>query len=97
MSKLQNILLIVILLTSFGPPAIAEQKNNTSSNSHISNKQSNISQQKAVDIAQQRINGRVLAINHTDDDTYRIKILSSEGSVHIVLISAIDGSVISVH
>ncbi len=96
MNKLRSILLMVILLINAGHPALAEQKHTTSANAQTSNQQNSISQQKAVDIAQQHINGRVLAINHIDD-AYRIKILSSDGSVHIVLISALDGSVISAH
>lgn len=96
MSKLRNILVFVILLTNFGPLATAEQKNNAPSNLHTSSNQNNISQQKAVDIAQKHIKGRVLAINHIDN-AYHVKILSDDGSVHIVQISTLDGSVISVH
>lgn len=55
-----------------------------------------ITEQKAIAIAQQHFKGRVLAINH-DDHMYRIKILSSRGTVHSVLINATDGAVISAH
>lgn len=96
MNKLRNILVVVILLTNFGPLATAEQKNNALSNLLISSNQNNISQQKAVDIAQKHFKGRVLAINQIDN-TYHVKILSDEGSVHIVQISILDGSIISVH
>ena len=55
-----------------------------------------ITEQKAIAIAQQHFKGRVLAINH-DDNIYRIKILSNQGTVHTILINATDGSVISTH
>jgi uncharacterized membrane protein YkoI len=47
-------------------------------------------------IAQQHFKGRVLAITHPDN-VYRIKILSEQGTIHIVLINATDGTVISAH
>ncbi len=96
MNKLRNFLVVVILLTNFGPLATAEQKNSVPGNLLISSNQSNISQQQAVDIAQKHIQGRVLAINRVDN-AYHVKILSSEGTVHVVQISIQDGSVISVH
>ena len=53
-----------------------------------------ITEQKAITIARQHFKGRVLAINHSDN-AYRIKILSNQGTVHIVLINSTNGTVIS--
>ena len=55
-----------------------------------------ITEQKAIAIAQQNFNGRVLAINHSKN-TYRIKMLSQNGTVHIILINAVDGTIMSTH
>jgi len=55
-----------------------------------------ITEQKAIAIAQQHYKGRILAVNHSDD-TYRIKILTNQGTVHIVLINAVNGTIISTH
>lgn len=80
-------------MAGFTSHGMADEKNNTLlASSH----QSGISQQKAVTIAQQHIKGRVLAANRIDN-MYRIKILSHQGSVHILMIHAINGSIISSH
>lgn len=55
-----------------------------------------ITEQKAIKIAQRHFKGRVLAINQTDH-TYRVKILSDQGSIHIILIDAHDGAVVATH
>ena len=55
-----------------------------------------ITEQKAIAIAQQNFNGRVLAINYSKN-AYRIKMLSRNGTVHIILINAADGAIISTH
>ena len=89
MNKLRNIVFGITLLTCLGSFALAGQ-NNSASKPH----QHKISQQKAVDIAQKKFKGRVLAIHHTDN-AYRVKILSTPGSVHIILINDTDGSIIS--
>ncbi|MDH5480754.1 MAG: PepSY domain-containing protein [Nitrosomonas sp.] len=80
MQTLLNILLIIILLSGPVQQVIADSKS--------------LSQQEAVNIAQQHIEGRVLAIKHIDN-TYRIKILSSQGTVHILLINAANGLIVS--
>ena len=59
-----------------------------------------ISEQKAISIAQQNQPGRVLSITLTKTKTksgsaYRVKILSAGGNVHIILIDAQSGSLIS--
>lgn len=56
------------------------------------NQQANISQQQAIAIAQQHIEGRVLDIRRSNG-IYRIKILSDQGSIHVVQVSAIDGKI----
>ncbi len=60
----------------------------------VSSTQASISKQKATSIAQQRIKGRVLSVELVGD-AYRVKILSDEGSVHILSINASNGAVIS--
>jgi len=78
---------------------MASEQNNTSNYYRASNNPPAgiiITEQKAIMIAQQRFNGRVLAINHSDN-TYRVKILSNQGTVHIIQINATDGTVISAH
>lgn len=55
-----------------------------------------ITEQKAIAIAQQNFNGRVLAINYSKN-AYRIKMLSRNGTVHIILINAVDGAIMSTH
>jgi len=86
-------LLTVVLATCFTPPAAtAGQKNALSHSILASNQTNNISEQAAITIAKQHINGRVLAVNHTNN-TYRIKILSDKGTVHIVSVNSSDGSV----
>lgn len=89
MNKLRNIVLGIALLMCMGSLAMADQNNNV-----LKPQQNKISQQKAVNIAQKKFKGRVLAIHHTDN-AYRVKILSAPGSVHIVLVNDTDGSIIS--
>ncbi|MCE7914372.1 MAG: peptidase [Nitrosomonas sp. PRO4] len=52
-----------------------------------------ITEQKAISIAQQHIKGRVLAINY-DDNIFRIKILTQQGVIQIILINGLDGTVV---
>lgn len=95
MNRLRKILVIVALMTGLITQATAGWQNNASNYYRISsNSQTGITEQKAITIAQQHFNGRVLAINHTDN-IYRIKTLSNQGTVHIILINATDGTVIS--
>lgn len=54
-----------------------------------------ITEQKAISIAQQHVKGRVLAINY-DDNIFRIKILSQQGVIQIILINGQDGTVVPV-
>lgn len=96
MNRLREILMIVSLITGSITQAMANGQD-TAANYYRtgSNSQTGITEQKAITIAQQHFKGRVLAINHSDN-TYRIKILSDQGTVHIILINAADGAVISV-
>ncbi len=55
-----------------------------------------ITEQKAIAIAQQNFSGHVLAINHLEN-IFRVKMLSRHGTVHIIIINAIDGEIISTH
>jgi uncharacterized membrane protein YkoI len=60
--------------------------------------QADISKQEAVSIAQQAFPGRVLSVKQTDENTgtvFRVKTLSTAGDVHIVVIDATTGKVIS--
>ena len=94
MIKWQRILLTGLMLTSVNP-VLAAEKNTTVYFYRTSNaNQTIITEDKAIVIAQRLINGRVLAINFSDQ-RYRIKILDPQGSMHIILIDAQDGSIIS--
>lgn len=53
-----------------------------------------INKQQAVSIAQQVFPGRVLAVKRKDS-VYRVKTLSDDGEVRIILVDATTGKVIS--
>ena len=84
-------LLTIVLITCFTPPVAAAGQNNARSHYFLASNQT-ISEQAAVTIAKQHINGRVLAVNRTDT-AYRIKILSDKGTIHIVSVNSTDGSI----
>lgn len=88
-------LLIVVLATCFTPPAATAGQNNALSHYILASNQQ-ISEQAAVTIAKQHINGRVLTISRTNN-AYRIKILSDKGTVHIISVNSSDGSVSPAH
>ena len=98
MNRWQEILVIVMLMTGPITQAIAGWQSSATNYYRTagSSPLTDITKQKAIAIAQQHFKGRVLAINH-DDNIYRIKILSNQGTVHTILINARDGSVISTH
>ena len=54
----------------------------------------NISQQQAVSIAQQVYPGRILAVKR-EGTVYRVKTLSDNGEVRIIVVDASSGKVIS--
>ena len=84
-------LLTVVLATCFISPVATAGQNNALSHYHLASNQQ-ISEQSAVTIAKKHINGRVLAVT-LEDGTYRIKILSNKGTVHIVSVNSTDGSI----
>ena len=97
MNRWREILVIVVVLTCPITQASADWQNNAA-NYYLTNStpSAGITEQKAITIAQQHVKGRVLAINHSGD-VYRIKILSQQGTIHIILINALDGTIISTH
>lgn len=96
MNKLRDILVIVMVIMGPITQAMADWQNNALNYYRTNNSSIGITEQKAIVIAQQHFKGRVLAINHFDD-VYRIKILSNQGTIHIILINAADGTIISTH
>jgi len=52
-----------------------------------------ISKQQAMEIAQQRHPGRVLAIRHKGH-AYRVRILNSKGDVRTIIVNAQSGKVV---
>lgn len=57
-------------------------------------RQTEISQQKAVAIAQKHVNGRVLSVSRSAS-SYRVKILNRKGNIQVVTVSASDGAILS--
>ena len=98
MNRLRVILALVMIVTSSVTQVMAAAQSNATNDARTGSYSTPgiITEQKAIMIAQQHFKGRVLAINQTDH-TYRIKILSNQGTVHMVLINALDGTVISTH
>lgn len=86
------LILVSIISISFMSPVVA----GGNSYHHASSQQESISKQVAVATAQKHIKGRVLAINRINHN-YRIKILSNQGTVHIVVIDHSTGEIISSH
>jgi len=52
-----------------------------------------ISKQQAMEIAQQRHPGRVLAIKHSGD-AYRVRILNANGEVRTIIVNTQSGKVV---
>lgn len=96
MNRWWKIAVIMIIMANASMQATAGKLNPTNEHSTYSDPTAGITEQKAINIAQQQIKGRVLAINQMDH-TYRVKILSNQGTIHTVLIDAQDGTVISMH
>lgn len=97
MNRWREILAVVVVLIGPITQASAGWQNNAANYYRTNGTPSaGITEQKAIAIAQQHFKGRVLAISHSDD-VYRIKILSQQGTIHIILINALDGTVISTH
>ncbi len=98
MNRLRVTLALVMIITSSVTQVMAASQSNATNDARTDRNSTSgiITEQKAIMIAQQHFKGRVLAITHPDN-VYRIKILSEQGTIHIVLINATDGIVISAH
>lgn len=96
MNRWRQALLIALMMGAAMADATAARQNTAGEPSKASDAAAGISEQRAIAIAQQHFKGRVLAINQIDH-LYRVKILSEQGTVHMVLINALDGSVVSMH
>ena len=96
MNRWWKISIIALIVISVFTPAAAGQHGVPTEHSTETDPTTIITEQKAIIIAQQHFKGRVLAINQTNH-TYRIKILSEQGTVHTVLINALDGTIVSTH
>ncbi|GKS69126.1 hypothetical protein W03_11300 [Nitrosomonas sp. PY1] len=99
MNRWQKIVTILIVLITPATQTIAQSNHamryyQAGSDHTIAT--TGITEQKAIAIAQQNFSGRVLTISHSQN-TYRIKMLSRNGTVHIILINAADGAIISTH
>ncbi|SFK14699.1 Uncharacterized membrane protein YkoI [Nitrosomonas aestuarii] len=92
MNNPQKFFLIILLIASLPINVLADWQNLTDNLYKTGSQQAEISQRKAITIAQQHIKGRVLDIRRSDD-IYRIKILSDQGSIHVVMVSAKDGTI----
>lgn len=86
-------LILILLLFTCLPQSIAAQSDGSWHFIKTSSSQA-ITKQMATSIAQQHIKGRVLSVE-LEGSAYRVKILSDQGSVHILSINANDGTVIS--
>jgi len=91
-----NFFLIVLLVMISPVHALVFGKGQSAHHYQAANQHSGISQRKAIAIAQNYIQGRVLDIRR-HNDIYRVKILSEKGSVHIVQVNANNGEIITDH
>ncbi len=97
MNRLRNALVIVMIMMGLITESMAGWQSATLNFYRTGGSQSTgITEEKAISIAQQHFKGRILSINHSDD-IFRIKILNNQGIVHIILINAINGTIISTH
>ncbi|WP_347889069.1 PepSY domain-containing protein [Nitrosomonas europaea] len=94
MSRWQQALLIMSIMVAAMPDTLARRHDAASGHDRAGKPAGGISEQRAIAIAQQHFSGRVLAISQTDR-IYRIKILSDQGTVHTILIDALNGAVVS--
>lgn len=94
MAKWRQAVLVVLIMVAATSGVTAGRHNAASGRNSAASPAGDISEQRAIAIAQQHFKGRVLAISQSDQ-LYRIKILSERDTVHMVLINAVDGSVVS--
>lgn len=88
--------LIALSLMTLPVQALAIGERLSEHHYQAANQRGGISQRKAIAIAQNYIQGRVLDIRQ-HNGIYRVKILSEKGSVHIVQVNAHDGEIITGH
>ncbi|WP_297743821.1 PepSY domain-containing protein [Nitrosomonas sp.] len=88
--------LMLVLIASFSSGATTAFAQKNLRYHHASNQLAEISQQQAVAIAQQHVPGRLLSVQRTTE-SYRVKILSHKGTVHVVTIDSRSGAVIATH
>ncbi|SER55194.1 hypothetical protein SAMN05421690_103717 [Nitrosomonas sp. Nm51] len=95
MNMLKKFFLIALFLTFFPTCAMASERQETT-NLQSPDRHAEISQRRAISIAQQHIKGRVLDIRR-NENIYRVKILSDQGSIHVIQVGVIDGKIKSGH
>lgn len=91
-----NFFLIALLIMISPAHAPAFGQGQSQHYYQTANQHGEISQRKAIAIAQNHIQGRVLDIRR-HNDIYRVKILSEKGSVHVVQVNANNGEIITDH
>jgi hypothetical protein len=91
-----NFFLIALLIMTSPDHALAFGEGQSAHHNYAANQHGGISQRKAIAIAQNYIQGRVLDIRR-HNDIYRVKILSEKGSIHVVQVNANDGEIITDH
>ncbi len=97
MNSVWQIIIIAVTLIAIFTQASAGQESYGASNYRMGSVPGTIvTEQKAIMVAQLHVKGRVLAINHADE-IFRIKILSEQGTIHVILVNAQDGSVLQPH
>ena len=74
------LLILTMMLTTAQPVQVASAASQGAEN-----------KQQAVEIAQQQFSGRVLSVKR-QGDSYRVKILNSNGDVRIIKVRAINGN-----
>ncbi|MCB1948521.1 PepSY domain-containing protein [Nitrosomonas sp.] len=96
MNILKNFFLIALFLTFFLTYSMASERREETNRQSLEKQPVGISQRQAISIAQKHIEGRVLDIRRSGN-VYRVKILSDQGSIHIVPVSVTDGKIKSDH
>lgn len=92
---LNHLLFMGTILAPLPSAGIASAQPYTTHFLSVSNaRQAEISQQKAVAIAQKHVNGRVLSVSRSAS-SYRVKILNRKGNIQVVTVNASDGVILS--
>jgi len=74
------ILVLIMMLTTVQPVQVASAASQAAAN-----------KQQAVEIAQQQFSGRVLSVKR-EGDSYRVKILNSNGDIRIIKVIALNAN-----